>query len=306
MQVIYVTDRNDENGSDWQGRFGAKLLANWSLTCGVIDFRESLAREYGQPYDKSLVSLPPNKEARGEQNCAKLILDEARKLPRRHVLVATHGYNNAFSDAVSRIKGFADDIDYDGLVVLWAWPSEGGWTFYSSDERAVAWSSSHFTDFFQKLLAEPDLRFDLFAHSMGNHILVALAQAMSRNTPINSSKAYVFAAPDVDQTEFRQRATALRPNFYTLYACTADEALRASAYYHATSGARAGSGEESTLLIINGVETIDTNVVGHSYIFDDARAVTDVKQLLATHAGAQTRGLTRRQRGADIYWIISP
>jgi hypothetical protein len=51
---------------------------------------------------------------------------------------------------------------------------------------------------------------------MGNHLLLGLVQALKSASSANAAKAFVFAAPDVDQSEFEQKAATTYPHFYTL------------------------------------------------------------------------------------------
>jgi len=192
------------------------LLAEWKLTCGVVNFSDFPTREFGQVYQKDLISLSHNQEAYGVSNCLNLVLEKARSTKNR-ISVLTHGFNNTFSDAISRAKSFADDVKLDDTLVIWSWPSQGaGPTFYSQDEKAVAWSGQHFTEFFQFLLSKDGVTLDFFAHSMGNHLLLGLVQALKSASSANAAKAFVFAAPDVDQGEFEQKAATTYPHFYTL------------------------------------------------------------------------------------------
>ncbi|MEL7544791.1 MAG: tetratricopeptide repeat protein, partial [Pseudomonadota bacterium] len=54
------------------------------------------------------------------------------------VLVFVHGYNNDFEDAMLRASQIAFDLDFDGPVVAFAWPSRGSFLRYGADERAAA------------------------------------------------------------------------------------------------------------------------------------------------------------------------
>jgi esterase/lipase superfamily enzyme len=307
--LIFVTDRNDEGGLDWQTRFGSRRLAEWRLTCGAVDFADFQNREFGESYSKALISFKADQEIqelKGVRNCANFILDTARKTRANDILFLTHGYQNTFSDTIAAAKSLADDTNFSGLVVVWSWPSNGWWFSYTEDEKAVAWSEPHFTELSISLLSAADLHLDFLAHSMGNHLLLGVVQAMRANGLSGSVNALVFAAPDVDQSEFRQKATIGYSHFYTMYASTDDWALRMSKIFHRSNGIRAGTGGENGILLMRGLESIDTNVTGHSYVFGDPRAMRDVELLLKTHAHASARGLASRTRGSDTYWIINP
>jgi hypothetical protein len=60
------------------------------------------------------------------------------------------------------------------------------------------------------------------------------------------------------------------------------------------------------VLIVPGVESIDAILKGHSYVFEDPRALRDIDRLINYQEAASTRGLTERHRGAYSYWVINP
>ena len=78
--------------------------------------------------------------------------------------------------------------------------------------------------------------------------------------------AAVFAAPDVSQDVFREQIRMARKMgaLRTLYASEYDRAILISESYH--KAPRAGSGG-ANILVANGVESVDTRLGGHSYVF---------------------------------------
>src|SRR6202044_347791 len=160
---------------------------------------------------------------------------------------------------------------------------------YEDDEKAVSWSADHFTDFIVKLMSmDKTKNFDFVAHSMGNRILMELATRL-RNGNMRLGRALVFAAPDVATEEFAQKV--LSDHFETLYASESDRALQIStSFLHKTW--RAGGAGDSGILIVAGVESIDAILRGHSYVYEDPRALRDLGRLLNTQEPASIRGLT--------------
>lgn len=301
---MFLTDRNDEGGSDWQTRFGSRLLSNWKLTCGRALFRDAPTREVGKEFNKQLISIRPEDTATGSDDCYGVILNRLRLLKHKNVLVYLHGYYNTFGDALSRARAFAEDIQFSGLVLVWSWPSAGQRFGYEDDEKAVSWSTDHFIDFITGLMS-PENKFDIdfVAHSMGNRMLVDLA-AKLKNEGRGSGRALVFAAPDVADDEFSQKITPM--HFQTLYASRDDRAMKIARYLH-KHGRRAGGADDADILIVTGVESIEAILRGHSYVYEDPRALRDVGRLLRTQERASTRGLTERQRsGGAKYWVINP
>jgi esterase/lipase superfamily enzyme len=220
----------------------------------------------------------------------------------KNVLVLTHGYNNTFSDAISAGAGFARDIDLNGLLLIWCWPSQGLISAYYADEKANAWSTNHFVVFFQKLI--PRLRqknIDFFAHSMGSHILLQFVSDGGANVS-HTARSVVFAAPDVDQDDFKARESRVTGAFQTLYAFAGDRALLASQLLH---GGRPRAGESGDhLLIISQVESIDASIPGHSAIFQEPYVIEDFAKLLQHHQHATVRGLIEKTRGVLKYWKL--
>ena len=301
--VVFLTDRNDEGGADWRSRFGSRLLSNWKLTCGRAIFRATPWREVGDAFARNYISVPQDDVRFGADDCVSLVLTRARAIRTRSVLVLVHGFNNSFADALARARAFAEDIQFKGLVVVWAWPSQGWFYGYEDDEKAAGWTTDHFTQFMQRLLIGPStVDVDFVAHSMGNRILLEMATVQRSKLP-EFGGAYVFAAPDVAEEEFLQKVSTQQ--FQTLYASADDRALQVSArYFHA--GPRAGSPGDKGILIMNGVESIDAILRGHSYVYEDPRALRDLARLVNAHDRASLRGLTERFRGGDRYWVINP
>jgi esterase/lipase superfamily enzyme len=91
------------------------------------------------------------------------------KTARRRALVFTHGYNTAFDAAVIRFAQIVDDTGFDGLPVLFSWPSRGGITDYGYDKDSANYSRDAMERLLASLARTPGIDgIDIFAHSMGN------------------------------------------------------------------------------------------------------------------------------------------
>jgi esterase/lipase superfamily enzyme len=255
LKVVFVTDRNSESDSaTWVDDFGAKLLAQWSFTCGEVHFVGDEARQYGDPYNISRISIDRSGYIRADQ-CLSLVINLAQQTESNNILVLIHGYNNKFSDSIARAVAFGQDLDFNGLLLVWCWPSEGLRFSYFQDLRANTWSTSHFINFFQALMSMRRRgNIDILAHSMGGHILLQLVSDVGSSTSY-SARAAIFAAPDVDQADFKAREATAGSGFQTLYAFEDDWALRASKLVNG-NGLRAGEGGNN-LLVMKGIESVD-------------------------------------------------
>jgi esterase/lipase superfamily enzyme len=297
--VFFVTDRNDEGTLDYKTRFGARRLDPFETTCGYLG---SPARNSGEPH------LPPAPKAltKGVEECAKLIVAKTREAGGSKVMIVIHGFNISFDSLVWRALQLGSDAEYDGAIVGWSWPSEGSAFGYAYDEDSSAWSEPHLVDLVNEIAAAgPELQLDFVAHSMGNRILLQMLREFAQSRSKLRIGAAIFAAPDVAQDVFREqiRLASRIGTIRTLYASEYDRAILISESYH--QAPRAGSGGAS-LLVTRGVESVDARLGGHSYVFDEPRAIQDFKQILNQATMAAARGLVTKEKAGAPYWVIEP
>jgi esterase/lipase superfamily enzyme len=256
-------------------------------------------REFGEPYKLDHISIDDSNFNSGEDDCIKIVRSSASQA--ENVFVLTHGYNNSFSDAISRASAFARDVDLSGLLVIWSWPSQGIRSAYLDDQKANAWSTSHFVSFFEKLLGDkPQKRIDFMAHSMGGHILLEFVSDAD-NATLSKIGSIIFAAPDVDREEFKAKESRVSGAFQTLYAFAWDWPLMMSKIVHRRP--RAGENGDD-MLLISQVESIDASIVGHSAIFEEPYVIEDLRRLMRHHQHAGLRGLIEKTRGLLKYWQL--
>jgi TRAP-type C4-dicarboxylate transport system substrate-binding protein/pimeloyl-ACP methyl ester carboxylesterase len=309
-RVIFVTDRDDEGGDDLSIRFGSKREATWTPICGIPKFTLDLTRDLGGTYDGIISMVAPT--IHGTSNCIALVSSQINSYKR--ALIFIHGFDTSFGEALRRAAGIAYDYRYKGIIIVWAWPSDGSIGSYFFDEDSSTWTTPHFIDFLRALhYKNPKLHFDLLAHSMGARILLrALYELRGEKIPIDS---IIFAAPDEARDIFEQSIvkTGHVATLQTLYGSEYDRALSISRYLHSPQGMpipRAGDGG-SSILIIKNVESIDTSelhadFIGHSYVFDVPEAVVDVQKLVDEHWSAIRRGLPVRHIHSKTYWALIP
>jgi esterase/lipase superfamily enzyme len=225
----------------------------------------------------------------------------------RSVLVFVHGFNSSFEDAALRAAQVAADINFDGTIVLFSWPSAGSVTSYVRDQQAARNAGYHLLRVLRGHLpaALPD-RIHLLGHSMGSEVI---GHAMTLAAPADSLPRLaeaVFAAPDVDSRIFRREILphlAPRATRVTLYASNDDDALRASRSLNGVW--RLGLGGDS-LTVIRGMDTIDASRVradalGHT-LFGNQAFLADLASLLAEGRTPAERRLLAVQRGDLVFW----
>jgi esterase/lipase superfamily enzyme len=297
--VFFVTDRNDEATLDYKTRFGARRLDPFEFTCGYLG---APARNSGEPQ----IPPAPKTLTKGVEECAKLIVAKTREAGGSKVMIVIHGFNISFDSLLWRALQLGSDAEYDGAIVGWSWPSEGSAFGYAYDEDSSAWSAPHLVELVSEIAAAgPELQLDFVAHSMGNRMLLQMLREFALAKSTLRIGAAIFAAPDVAQDVFREQIRMVRKigAIRTLYASQYDRAILISESYHRAP--RAGSGGDN-ILVTGGVESVDARLGGHSYVFDEPKAIQDFKQILnqATMAGA--RGLEAKEKAGASYWVIQP
>jgi esterase/lipase superfamily enzyme/TRAP-type C4-dicarboxylate transport system substrate-binding protein len=297
--VFFATDRNDEGGADYTARFGARRNDPGEIACGPL----------GAPRRGTESPLLPPAPARlttGVAPCARAVVEAARKAGATKILVLIHGFNTSFSDVAQRALTLGASLDYAGAVLAWSWPSEGSAFSYAYDEDSNAWSEPHLSELVMAMAAlAPDIQFDFVAHSMGNRILVQMLREFALAHVEIRIGAAVFAAPDVSQDVFREwmRQAGAMGSLRTLYASEYDRAILISESYH--KAPRAGSGG-GAILVTKGVESIDAQLGGHSYVFDEPKALQDFRQVVNGAVAAPKRGLAEHEKAGAAYWVIAP
>jgi esterase/lipase superfamily enzyme len=151
----------------------------------------------------------------------------------RDLLVFVHGFNTGSQEATFRLAQVVADTAFEGVPVLFTWPSRESVLAYGGD-REIATSSR---DALEKLLVDlgqlPDGgRVHVLAHSMGAWLAMeALRQAsISGHRDLGGRLGEVMlAAPDIDLDVFRaQLARIGTPSRFTVFAASDDRALQVS------------------------------------------------------------------------------
>jgi esterase/lipase superfamily enzyme len=212
----------------------------------------------------------------------------------RDLLVFVHGFNVNFDSAVLRAAQIANDMPFNGAIVCYAWPSQGGIRNYSRDEEVVQRTATPLASFLSNLAqsAGSRTRINILVHSMGNRAVLAalnqLPQTVQQRRPF---RHVVFAAPDVSAARFHTQVAAVTnmAQQVTLYACSGDTALKASRQLHRDPNRPwiriERAGDSTNPVVTPGVQTIDvsavdTSFMGHSYYGSNKTVLTDLLYLL--------------------------
>lgn len=227
----------------------------------------------------------------------------------RSILLFVHGYNVTFDQAVRRTAQLAYDLAFDGIPILYSWPSPGSLIKYWADEGTTDWASGRLQEVLVRIArAEPDV-INTIAHSMGNRLLTTVIRGFAdRNDDIRFNQV-VLAAADIDAKLF-QDDLAPKLKFLarrtSVYASSGDKALIASSAIHAFP--RVGQGGPN-LVLIRGIDTIDASpidlgLLGHGYFAENKQVIDDLFMLIRHGLPPESRNLRRKSNGELAYWVF--
>ncbi len=271
--------------------------------------------EVSVPRKRSIGTLPTaswiNRHA-GYQNDELYLLKAIRELsdsewrggmtarltqkPGREALIFVHGFNVEFWEAMVRAAQLAADLDIDGVVAAYSWPSRGNVLCYPTDRQEII--APHI-DELRKMISAIALtpgvgRVTVVAHSMGCEFLLPALKDLElelsgrKDIPRPLIKDVIFAAPDVDLAHFAGIVPKLSrlAGRVSVYCSEKDSALSWGRWLlmsHDRAGNQAG--KLAAVLAAGkaeGVDTIDTtqasaDMIGHSDFassaIDDLRAI---------------------------------
>jgi esterase/lipase superfamily enzyme len=231
----------------------------------------------------------------------------------RELLIFLHGFNVTFEEAALRAAQISHDMAFQGVVVLFSWPSLGtclpsaaALFPYGADEERAGASAERLAEFLRLIENGPFDRVHLMAHSMGSRVLLSGLADNSRTSALRLGHvAFVAADVYVDSFESKwlkfQSADALSA---TSYASKGDLALAISNRLHNAN--RVGLIREIPYST-TGLETIDasavsTSFLGHGDFAEKRSLLTDIGLLLRKNLSAADRGLHPVSNKEKTYW----
>lgn len=236
---------------------------------------------------------------------------DLRATERRSAFIYVHGFATTFETAAWRAAQIAYDVDFDGLPMMFSWPSTGKLSDYLRDYDVVR-QVEPFKQFLRLVAERGGLEeLHVVAHSMGNqHVAKAVHELVLAREQLPSLAELVLAAPDIDAGEFHSSFAETLPELFrkvTVYVSSQDWALRESK--RKRERPRAGLPEGRLLESrYSGIEVIDasavdTDLVGHSYYANNDSVRSDLHCLMTAGTSAMQRPLLEF---VDPFWRFKP
>ena len=323
VKIYYATDRartGSELPSDFYGGQRGELelgTATVSIPLnhrpGAIEAPSIWSFEFREDPERHIVlsSVVP----KATEAVFAEMREQMKASPAKEAFVFIHGFNVPFNEAAMRTAQMAYDMNFEGLPILYSWPSRASVLSYIADTAVVNFSGRRLSRFLDDVVAKSGAtRIHLIAHSMGNRALTDALElfALRQQGPPPAFHQVLYPAPDLDAGLFGEMMHTIRPTAQriTLYASDKDWALAVSRKLHGDSP-RAGQGGAGIVKLAE-VDSIDMTTIGddmlkHSYYANNPSALTDILSLFWRDAAPDQRcGMSKKSDEKGSFWIYSP
>jgi esterase/lipase superfamily enzyme/TRAP-type C4-dicarboxylate transport system substrate-binding protein len=325
--LFFVTDRALQNNTDPNLRFGAQ---RGEIVYGAMRIDHGNDRPNAGPADGARITdITPFKD----ENDFATELVRRVQAHRKGLFIYVHGYNNTFRDSAESAALLLADLKFEGVGLVFSWPSDGIALRYPRDEQEEEVSRRTFLSLLQTLRRVGIEPIHLLAHSMGNRVVTGALELMALGNREQEPFLHhlILAAPDIYAARFTQLIPSMNAlsRKTTLYVSSADQALTCSQLLH--EGARAGQGgsgrivrQELVTVDVTKAETMsfqariasylppaemvrwllyDACRAGHSYITRNFSVVSDLHALVTYDALPEHRILLNKQiTPSHWYW----
>ena len=322
VRIFYATDREPHPRNRTQ--FGSRRSSTGTLHLGTCDVSIPRDHRMGKIERPSILrlELTENPEKHfvikeiAEKTSEEFYLQLSKRVRESNgteAFVFIHGFRVTFADAVYRTAQIAYDLAFTGAPILYSWPSNGKLYEYIGDVNNNDWTTDHLKVFLAELASRSGAKvIHLIAHSMGNRALVNALNLMvtGASQPTPHFSQIVLTAPDIDADLFVRMAKVIRTTSdrITLYASNHDRALGAS---KKLNGSYPRAGDSQTVVVVQGVDTIDasavdTNLIGHFYYAENRSVLSDIFNLLRDGSPPEKRFGIRLVPSVPPYWRFAP
>ena len=327
IKVFYATNRNLLPSSDGpvygaekgdRTRYGVcHVSIPKSHKMGTLETR-SWIMSWKAPNPKKHIILQNTTEYESPRFYETLRSD-LKKASSNELFIFVHGFANSFSDAARRTGQLSHDLGYQGVPVMYSWPSKGeiSESDYHYDDTNARWTILYLQSFLREIAANTGAeRINLVAHSMGNDIVGNAIAHLGEGVPDHDEPIFndvVLTAPDVDVSIFRDQlvpAMKRHSKRLTLYASSNDRALAYSKLIH--GGLRMAGDTFPEIVVSESLDSVDVSAVdtyffsmGHSYFGSNRTIISDLF-LLFQGSPPLKRNLLPRPRNDPKSWVFRP
>lgn len=128
--------------------------------------------------------------------------------PAKTALVFVHGFNVSFESAAYNTAQLKTDLNLDGPVFFFSWPSNGKTSHYIHDQQDADLSAENLANFLKlvKSAVGEDTSLNIVGHSMG-HRVIGQAFNLIRTSGSHTEPIFdlgVFASADLDENLFEK------------------------------------------------------------------------------------------------------
>lgn len=225
------------------------------------------------------------------------------------LLIFVHGYNSGFQETVIRTAQLRHDLAFKGSAIAFSWTSQDSMTGYTADMDGADIATKNLMEILENFIGAGINKINIIAHSMGNKVVGNCLEKLSLKgiAPKGLINHIIMAAPDVDAQVFEQvtgPSVIKLGKSITLYAASNDFAMKISKFKR-TNIPRAG--DARSILIIDGIDTIDAtkvnkSLIGHSYFGDSRELINDIFHILHSNLTPDKRQLTPINIDRGLYW----
>lgn len=275
---------------------------------GEIERPSIWALEFSEDEDKHFVIKSVNPMTK--EGFLRSLDVEGKKPGKDEALVFIHGYNVSFEDAAYRTAQMAYDMQFEGVPLLYSWPSHATLGGYLADGERIKWTIPHLKEFLTEVAQREGInRINIIAHSMGNRALSWAIVDIAREHPDIKFNNLILAAPDIDADIFVRDVAPFMvktAECVTIYASSNDKALITSK--NLNDGPRAGE-SGANLVMYDNIETVDassadTDFLGHSYFASTSILLDDIQKVIKNGFSASERELETVTRDGRLYWEL--
>ena len=147
--------------------------------------------------------------------------------------VFVHGYNTNTTEAITRLAQIVQDSGYDGIPILFTWPSNRKTIDYVSDINSAAFSRDALVDLAFALNRSNLDEFYIIGHSMGGFLVMEAVRSIGLRNQfdrLSKNSDIILASPDIDIDLFGSQIRPLdfERSKITVLMSQDDKALRLS------------------------------------------------------------------------------